>query len=344
MSSFYFRLFLVSFCPFLFGNFSHSHHSASAFYDLENMITIEGEIVSVDWKNPHVFLNVRVYDSDGNSSIWDMEAGSINTLQRFGIARDNIEIGEKINIVGAISRHGLNEMLAVTISSSSMGLVAIHPNIARNFIGNSDDLFSLPISSEAEQYARDNSSGFFKVWTPLTRPNTNTGINDWPLTPKAATFKASWNPLTDDLALGCIPPGVAPAMDSPYPIELKKEGENIIMYLEEWDGKRVFHLNHTEISTNQDFPHMGTSIASWQDENTLIVETTNIQYPFFDDRGTPLSPDAKMLETFSLSEDRNTLSWLATTYDSENFTEPVILEATWIWVAGEIIKPYNCTL
>ena len=51
-----------------------------------------------------------------------------------------------------------------------------------------------------------------------------------------------------------------------------------------------------------------------------------------------------MLETFSLSEDRNTLSWLATTYDSENFTEPVILEATWIWVAGEIIKPYNCTL
>ena len=343
MNSIYFRFFAATFCSFFFGNFSHSHHSASAFYDLENMISVEGKIVSVDWKNPHVFLNVEVYDSDGNSSLWNMESGSINTLQRFGISKDEIEIGEKINIIGAVSRHGLNEMLAVTISSLSTGVVTVHPNIARNFLTN-NNLVALPISSEAEKEARDNSSGFFKVWTPLTRPNTNTGIHNWPLTTKATSFKSSWNPLTDELALDCISPGVIPAMDSPYPIELKEEGENIIMYLEEWDGKRVFHLNHTEVSIDQNFSHMGASSASWEGENKFIVETRNINYPFFDDRGTPLSPDAIVKEEFSLSEDGETLSWLATTYDPENFTEPVTLEATWTWVAGEAIKPYNCTL
>lgn len=342
MINFFLKFFMFIFLMGYFTGVSFSHHSAAAFYDLENMVDMEGQIVSFDWRNPHVFLQVAINNSDGEEVIWEMESGSINTLQRYGIDREDIKIGEKVNIVGALSRHGLDEMLAITISSESMGLVAVHPNIAKRFLSSVEDLESLAFSSEAKDRAEESARGIFKVWTPERRPNTNSGNISWPLTPAAQLSQASWNPLIDDPALKCIPPGLPAAMDNPYPVEFREEDGAIVMYLEEWDGRRVFNLDQP-FPISEEYSSMGYSLASWA-ENTLLVKTTKINYPFFDDRGTPLSLDAEILEEFTLSSDESNLEWVATIIDPVNFTEPVILEGNWIWLAGESVEPYNCTL
>ncbi|MCZ6586300.1 MAG: hypothetical protein O6930_09820, partial [Gammaproteobacteria bacterium] len=88
---------------------------------------------------------------------------------------------------------------------------------------------------------------------------------------------------------------------------------------------------------------MGFSVGRW-DENTLIVTTTDVAYPFFDDVGTPQSPQAEIVERFTLSDDESRLDWNATIIDPVNFTEPVTLSGYWAWVPGEQIKPYECTL
>jgi hypothetical protein len=85
----------------------------------------------------------------------------------------------------------------------------------------------------------------------------------------------------------------------------------------------------------------GYSVGRWEGD-ALVVETSNIDWMYFDDRGTPLSSAAHVVERFTLSDDENSLHWQATTTDPETFTEPVVQEQTFTWVPGEEIKPYEC--
>ena len=76
----------------------------------------------------------------------------------------------------------------------------------------------------------------------------------------------------------------------------------------------------------------------------MIVTTADVDYPFFDDVGTPQSPEAEIVERFTLSGDESRLDWQAVITDPVNFTESVTLNGYWAWVPGEQIKPYVCTL
>jgi hypothetical protein len=132
-------------------------------------------------------------------------------------------------------------------------------------------------------------------------------------------------------------------MDNPYPIEFTAQGDDIILSLEEWDGIRRIHMNNTASRANQPGSHMGFSTGRW-DGNTLIVTTIDVEYPFFDDVGTPQSLQAEIVERFTLNDDNTRLAWNLTFTDPVNFTESVTLEGVWAWVPGEQIKPYQCAL
>ena len=136
-------------------------------------------------------------------------------------------------------------------------------------------------------------------------------------------------------------------MDNPYPIDFTDNGDTIVMRLEEWDGVRTIYMNPPANSSSErpelDAPRMGYSVGRWEG-NTLIVTTTDVEYPFFDDVGTPQSPDAQVSERFTINADGTRLDWEATVVDPVNFTEPVSLSGYWRWTPGEQIKPYQCTL
>jgi hypothetical protein len=83
-------------------------------------------------------------------------------------------------------------------------------------------------------------------------------------------------------------------------------------------------------------------LAGRWEGGTLVVEATNIDWMYFDDRGTPLSSAVHIVERFTLSEDQQSLHWRATTMDPQTFTEPVVQEQTFTRVPGEQIKPYEC--
>ena len=88
---------------------------------------------------------------------------------------------------------------------------------------------------------------------------------------------------------------------------------------------------------------MGYSVGRWV-ENTLEVATAGINYPYFDDLGTPQGETVEVAERFTLSADERRLDWTATITDRETLTEPVVLEGYMTWIPGEQVKPYNCTL
>jgi len=88
---------------------------------------------------------------------------------------------------------------------------------------------------------------------------------------------------------------------------------------------------------------MGYSVGRW-DGDTLIVETSHISYPYFDDLGTPQSDSMRVTETFDLDAESGLLSWTAEIVDPASFTETVVLEISWLWIPGNERKSFNCAL
>ena len=108
---------------------ANAHHSFAAFYDMTELTEIEGEVTSVVWKNPHITFTMDVPGSDGSVTSWQMAAGSVNTLERFGIGEDIIRVGATLRVAGPRSRHGLDGMFVVSIFPPG-GEVVLNPNIA----------------------------------------------------------------------------------------------------------------------------------------------------------------------------------------------------------------------
>jgi hypothetical protein len=65
-----------------------AHHSFAAVFDGERAVTLTGEVVSVEWTNPHFHFSVDVKDAGGTVERWRFEGYPPNMLVRQGWRRD----------------------------------------------------------------------------------------------------------------------------------------------------------------------------------------------------------------------------------------------------------------
>ena len=85
---------------------------------------------------------------------------------------------------------------------------------------------------------------------------------------------------------------------------------------------------------------MGYSVGRWEG-NTLIVETSRIDWPYFDGGGTPQSADVETVERFAVSQDQERLDYRITITDPVTLTEPAVIERYWL-ALGETVEPFEC--
>ena len=57
---------------------AHAHHSHPAFYDQCKKVTLEGRVDSVQWKNPHVLIVVKLDDGTTYTAEWTSLQGLAN--------------------------------------------------------------------------------------------------------------------------------------------------------------------------------------------------------------------------------------------------------------------------
>lgn len=310
-----------------------AHHAATGRYERDVFGEIEGEITDIFWRNPHVRFIITRTNDDGQQEDWEVEFGSVNTLERLGVTRDVVALGDRVSVYGRMGRDGLTAMFAGSIVTADGEELPLQAGVERRY-GLTDD--ARRAAATVDEALR---ADIFRVWLPLERPNTGAGNTEYPLTAAGRAAQAAWDP-ENDPALRCIPPGLPTAMDNPYPIEFRDEGDTIVMLLEEWDGVRTFYMSGEGDPAQ---PRMGRSVARWEGR-TLAVETTDIDWRYVDDLGTPQSEDVVINERFTLSPDGTDLAWEARITDPVNFTEPVVMEGVWTWVPGHEIKPFDCAL
>ena len=83
-----------------------AHHSFSAEFDANKVVTLEGQVVMMEWVNPHSWLHIDVKKPDGSVERWKIEGGSPSVLFRLGWNRDSLPTGTKITVVGFQAKDG----------------------------------------------------------------------------------------------------------------------------------------------------------------------------------------------------------------------------------------------
>jgi hypothetical protein len=126
-----------------------------------------------------------------------------------------------------------------------------------------------------------------------------------------------------------------------YPFELsQQDSSTIILRSEYFDLQRTGPAVAARAGLAPS--RLGLSIGRFEDDGrSLVVETTALNWPYYDTIGTPLTPDVTITERFTLSDDQSALTYRQTVTDPETFTEPAIHESQHL-ALGETLEPFVC--
>ncbi|HEY5622842.1 MAG TPA: DUF6152 family protein [Gammaproteobacteria bacterium] len=310
------------------------HHSFGAFFDVETVGEISGELVAAHWVNPHTTFTVRTDDGE----LWTIETAPVNSLQRLGLA-DTVEAGDRVAFYGAFSRIGRNELLAINMTLPDGHEVLLDPGLTPRF-GLQSRVDASANPAVVMPAAAEEPAGIFRVWSRARGPNDLDP--DRTFSPAALAARAVWNPVADDPALRCIAPGMPVVMDTPFPLAFEQGDGAIVLRIEQWDGERVIHMD-PDAAPAGPMP-MGHSIGHWEGR-ALVVETSEISWPYVDEFGTPKSDAYSIVERFTFGEDNRSMTWEATATDPLTYEGPAFLgRAGYEWIPGEELKPYDCTI
>ena len=83
---------------------AYAHHAFSAEFDANLPIRITGKVVQVEWINPHAWVHVEIENADGDKLVWELEAGTPNTLLRRGLTKKILLPGTPVTVRGYQSK------------------------------------------------------------------------------------------------------------------------------------------------------------------------------------------------------------------------------------------------
>lgn len=95
-----------------------AHHSFAAEYDSTKSIKVTGEVVRLEWTNPHARVVVDGPDENGVKKEWDFELGPPTTLMRRGWNRNSLKPGTIITVEGFRSKDEPSTANARTVKLS----------------------------------------------------------------------------------------------------------------------------------------------------------------------------------------------------------------------------------
>ena len=78
---------------------AHAHHSHPLFYDQCNKLTLEGRVDSVQWKNPHILVVIKMDDGSTYTAEW-ASLQELTTRNIVGPAQAALMPGSRVVVVG----------------------------------------------------------------------------------------------------------------------------------------------------------------------------------------------------------------------------------------------------
>ena len=84
---------------------ARAHHSFSEYYLEADTIEIEGRVVEFQYKNPHTWIHIDGQDPFGRQMIYAAEWGSVSGLERQGILKNTLKVGDRVRVWASPGRN-----------------------------------------------------------------------------------------------------------------------------------------------------------------------------------------------------------------------------------------------
>jgi hypothetical protein len=328
------------------------HHSVASWFDQSQVTELEGELTEVRWQNPHIVFTLKVRGENGQETLWDLESLSLSGVTRTGLTPELLVVGQTLKVAGNPSRRNLNNVFVRNILLPNGQEIVLGGQGGQTRFTTQASLRGSEVLAQREGDASAPAQGIFRVWstgsgTSMIFPENitpNFDFSVYPLTASAKAVVEAFDIFEDDPTRNCAPKGMPLLMEQPYPMEFVREGEDVVIRLEEYDSRRVIHMDPgaAAAASSQPASVLGYSVGRW-DNGTLVVTTTRVNYGHFDSVGIPLSDAVEIVERFTPTADGARLDYRMTVTDAATFTRPVEVSKHWIWLPGITVGRYACS-
>jgi len=299
-----------------------AHHGAPG-YDFSKAVTLEGNIVEVQWKNPHVYFTIENKGANGMARRLDIEAASLSTVLAFGLRREMLAPGTHVKVLGfgrLRDPEGANYKGATVtlpngstyyIENTPQGVKPVREAIAATALSGK----WLPASSASfGEYMQAE----FRARGAVQGGNAETGAKAQDATDAAGRANFSCANLAKNIS-------VPFATSALYVLRTVEIGDRSVVMSIDADGfvlKREVHLPPAQHPANAAPTQLGHSIGHWEGK-TLVIDTV----AFSPGRGQ--SVRKHMIERLGLTDDRHHVHYEVTVEDPDNYPMPFHYEMLW---------------
>ena len=84
---------------------AYGHHSFATYYHENETMSVEGDIVEFEFKNPHAWVHLMVKDANGQTQKYSAEWANPNNLTRQNITKETLRVGDHVVITGSPGRN-----------------------------------------------------------------------------------------------------------------------------------------------------------------------------------------------------------------------------------------------
>ncbi len=315
-----------------------AHHSFAPHFDASKPVSISGTVTEFEARNPHSYLHVNAVDENGRTREYVCESHGVTQLSRLGLTPALLKAGTQLRIKGSLSRHSAYMCFFDTVEFADGRVINVNsPASAPR---------ATPLPRRAD---------IFGTWLLAPIPNRSTS-GPQPMielmTPAGQKAVATYDPFKDDPVFRCDPVAVRRVWGAPgTPLEIVRQGNDVVLHHEWMDVKRVVHMNVKERPKNAARSTLGYSIGH-MDGDTLVIETANfapgvlnqyVEMPGKPTRGLLHSAALTVTERIRLDAARQRLVVEVDQADPEFFTQPFPRTTYEYAVSDLMIEPFNCS-
>ena len=104
----------------------NAHHSMAEYATTER-VTIQGEVVAFDFRNPHSFIHLAVTQADGTRVRYAVEWGASSQLASLGITATTVRPGDALIVTGFPAQNAAERRIRLMgLERPSDGFVFAH--------------------------------------------------------------------------------------------------------------------------------------------------------------------------------------------------------------------------
>lgn len=76
-----------------------SAHHSRAMFDTDVLVSVEGVVTNVEWRNPHMWVTLDVPTEGGGTESWGFEGSGAAAMVASGISPEILKVGNRVKII-----------------------------------------------------------------------------------------------------------------------------------------------------------------------------------------------------------------------------------------------------